>query len=211
MIKHEGLICFDFDSTLGKVPRSTDQKMFDHVAQTTGIPFDLAMFIATQTKPFSLREFLYGVSQHTTFDQVQLYQQLHQLVTTECSGILYSDALPTLDQLRQQNHKLAVITYGGTDYQTIKLSATGLNQKVDDTRITEEYLSKAKHLLELKQKYQPHFTIFVDDKVEELEAIQQKLQDQVKLIHIIRSDQLNAQSSIFSTISNLTELLEHLR
>ncbi|HEX5685857.1 MAG TPA: HAD family hydrolase [Ideonella sp.] len=51
---------------------------------------------------------------------------------------LYEDAWPTLERLRAQGLRLAILTNGPSDGQRRKLQATGLEQMVDTVTIGEE-------------------------------------------------------------------------
>ncbi len=163
------LLAFDFDSTLGKVPKETDQWMMSFISDQLGLPLQEVIDSTIRTKPYSLEahfEFLsltHGVANNTSLG---VLQTLIKNLNIRFSSLLYPEVPEMLTHFRDHGATIAVITYGGTDYQSLKIAASGLSQYIDELRIVNTEEGKPIILKELIDKYKRPKTLYIDDKEE---------------------------------------------
>jgi FMN phosphatase YigB (HAD superfamily) len=171
------IYCLDFDQTLGIVPQSFDEDMMAYYARITGAPLELI----NQFEP----------APHSILDQLRQMQELgldfpleatiekvKTFLDEEFRSILYSDSIATINELKNRGARIAIATYGGSDYQNAKLTATGIRELADDVHVTQNPFSKGRFIAKLAKQYEGAQIVHVDDREGELDGVRLDHQDQ---------------------------------
>ncbi len=208
----KNIYAFDFDSTLGKVGPEIDNQMFVFISRCTGIPIDKVEYLAP--RPYSIRTHLENLSNHFSLSDInQTFKEISNFLKYIFRDILYPDTIEVLNKLRDQGSIIGVVTYGGKDYQRLKIVASGLEPIIDFLKITSIQLSKGNYLEQIQRKY-PFLPLhYIDDRVEELTSIRDHVSTRYRtpsLIHMRRSSSQDTTNTKlpFPVISTLYQLLD---
>ncbi len=115
-------------------------------------------------------------------------------------GILFEDALPVLEKLKEKNQIMGTYTEGYIDFQKAKINFSGIEKFFD-----KDLLYVASNKLEPEfLKTLPNSAIVIDDKKRIIENLKQ-LRPDLELIWINRKNEKEMDG--VKTIKSLTELL----
>lgn len=153
------LFIFDFDNTLG---------------DTYG-PFWEGNIFRTKTLPDLVQATEIYEKYRRGDDDIVVYPKLLEeyeianpeefFVNARMPEQLYSDVVPFFIKLRWYAWvRTVILTTGDEDFQKLKAEITGVHRLVDEVYITRDR-NKIIHIKELVKKYQPEFTVFVDDHI----------------------------------------------
>src|SRR5258706_1251837 len=169
-------------------------QMFSEMNRLTGLD---ANDIKISTGQLDIGKNGYSVQSHLQLlsknygdicDWNSVYGDILNYLRTQFEGILYPDTLKVLRELRERGNTLSIITFGGEDYQSLKLEATGLHREVDRTRIVTTYGQKPNALEEILQE--SHLSTsqanYVDDRLEELRFMREHFGPSLELRQIRR-------------------------
>lgn len=182
------LFVFDFDSTLGKIPPKSDNAMISLLSrELSADPNQLEYEMRELITPYSLSS---HISLHLKQTDANFEQVLHKtnlLLQQEFENILYPDTIPTLKLLKQKGAITSVVTYGGEDYQKIKLESSGVLPFLDSYHITHSFGEKHKYISDLMLIHNPTHTTYIDNSLEQLRLLENLLPN-IKLVLINRSN-----------------------
>ena len=100
----------------------------------------------------------------------------------ECEKYIYEDVIEFLKYLKQQEHKIYILTWGEEEYQKEKVKASKIEKYVDEVIYTE----KLKYNLDIKYKE----GIFIDDSIRDLKGLYSK-----KAKAVFRIKRINGKNS----------------
>jgi len=97
----------------------------------------------------------------------ELVSRFEEYTQAEALTMLYDDVTPFI---QESDAAFTILTFGDHDYQHFKLSATGLDELIDDIRIARPERLKHVHLKELCATTDAE-VIFIDDNPKELSSV----------------------------------------
>jgi len=98
---------------------------------------------------------------------------------------LYEDTLPAMEQWRKLGIPIVFVTAGVSEHQLRKITLVGI--PYDDVRVVSPPKRKSEVLEQIVDRYGSP-VIFIDDKVDDLQETQKRLDKKVVAVHIYRSD-----------------------
>lgn len=114
-------------------------------------------------------------------------------VYKNCEKYIYDDVINFLKYLKQQNHKIYILTWGEKEYQKEKVEASKIEKYIDEVIYTE----KLKYNLDIQYKE----GIFIDDSIRDLKGLYAK-----KAKHVFRIKRTNGKNSTRNL--DIQEILE---
>jgi FMN phosphatase YigB (HAD superfamily) len=106
-----------------------------------------------------------GLSQN---ESEELISSFTDYTFHESPELVFEDAIPFVKK-NQKKHKFSILTFGDSDYQNEKISASGVGDYIDDVRIASPERLKAVQLKEILNETDER-VVFVDDNPRELVA-----------------------------------------
>ncbi|MBR4110456.1 MAG: HAD family hydrolase [Clostridia bacterium] len=154
-------------------------------------------------KLINIREKFKELSKRKNIPIENFIKPLEELYNN-CEKYIYDDSIEFLKYLKQQNHKLYILTWGEKEYQKEKVKASKLEKYVDEVIYTE----KLKYNLEIQYKE----GIFIDDSVRDLKGLHAKKAKNVFRIKRVNGKNSHKELNIeeIKEFTSLKELKEYL-
>lgn len=123
---------------------------------------------------------------------------------SRCENFVFSDVEDFLKYLKNNNHRIYILTWGNKEYQREKLKASKIEKYIDGAIFTE----KLKYNLELDYKN----SIFIDDSIRDLKGLYNK--DAKQVFRIKRENGKNSDKELnideIKEFNSLYEIKEYL-
>lgn len=132
-------------------------------------------------KLINIRERFKELSKKKSISIEKFLKPLEELYNN-CEKYIYDDVIEFLKYLKQQNHKIYVLTWGEKEYQKEKVEASKIEKYVDEVIYTE----KLKYNLDIQYKE----GIFIDDSIRDLKGLYSK-----KAKYVFRIKRVNGKNS----------------
>lgn len=133
----------DFDYTLGVVGPDIDERVNAYIAGLIGVSVELvnrAFDLIPDGIGYSIEGHIRAIDSLTTgvtFDIKAVTAAVVKQLYIEFDNILFDDVLTFVEKLKKAGHTFSIVTFGGRDYQYVKLVVTGLIEEALTYRIIE--------------------------------------------------------------------------
>lgn len=173
----------DFDHTLFDTPKLTE-RMLKAIVDTSKID------IMEECKSMFNREHIYNIYDLATYfsdkyslNKLELISAVDEKIR-HCADLVFSDSLSFIKKLKEQNHKIYLLSYyeHGLQYQMAKISGANISDLFDGIIVTGD----------LKYNLDINYTngIFIDDKPEDLIGLYSK--NSKRVIRLKRKNHKNS-------------------
>ena len=193
-------IYVDFDRTLFDCDKFLED--FYALIAKYNIPKDLFKECQNQSKRHGFNPYtiLNNLEKKVSFDK-SIYLDIDELINNT-GKYLYSDAIPFLEYLKNNNYNIVILTKGNSDYQREKIFNANIDKYYDKLIVTMRH----KGLLFLNYMK----SIFIDDNPREIESLLKRKPK--KIIRIKRENskysELELKRNVL-TINNLQEIIDN--
>jgi phosphoglycolate phosphatase-like HAD superfamily hydrolase len=101
-------------------------------------------------------------------DEREKGRAVAESMITRMGEWIYPDVVPTLKVLKKQQHHITLLSFGSRDWQSLKISHSGITEFFDSIEIVEGPKTEPVHLFEQKSDEK---IIFVNDRAREIDEL----------------------------------------
>jgi len=210
------MFIIDFDDTIFNTRETNGFKQVRLQAlQNLGISKELyngTYMEARNLDPIGYNNFKHAkvLSKHG-FNQDKVFQALEKTVEADAlKTFIYPDAFSFLEKIKDFNKPVILLSFGDTEFQTLKAQRTGLDKYFDQIVIVQEHKSKA--VAELIDKQDKSKVWFINNRVDETTQVKEKISG---INYILKKsediDLKEYKQSNLPFYRTLTKIYEHIR
>lgn len=176
-------IIFDFDHTVFNMSLMHEQII--EVLEMIGVSREEYLSIyedVTRWRLFTVKALAQRIERRKGIDRSEIISAL-ETVVEESAKYVYDDVIQSMKHLKEEGHKIFLLSWGDPSWQEKKLKHSGLAEYVDEAVCVAQM--KADYLKQMKRD--DEILVMVDDKPAEISAIAEEHPD-ISCIRIKRKD-----------------------